>query len=104
MVYLCLLVRFFKVFSAMTKGNSHPFHKHGEAWIGQVHGRKLWWFLPPETQPIPEKVNACDYLTGKVPIPEGTFTSLQEPGDFMWLPKNWYHATCALEDWSVGVG
>merc|ERR1712194_215670 len=31
-------------------------------------------------------------------------TVLQNPGDTVFVPKDWWHATCALDDWTVAVG
>lgn len=93
----------FSVFSVLRKGQSHSFHKHGESWIAAAAGYKVWWFLPPD-KPVPRKVNACHYLTGKEELPPGTTTCVQLPGTIIWFPKDWYHATCALSDWTVGIG
>jgi len=93
----------FSVFSVLRKGQSHSFHKHGESWIASAAGYKVWWFLPP-TQETPEKVNACLYLTGKAKPPPGTTSCVQSPGTIIWFPKDWYHATCALTEWTAGIG
>jgi cyclopropane fatty-acyl-phospholipid synthase-like methyltransferase len=93
----------FEVFSAVGRLKSHPFHKHGESWLGQVEGRRMWWFLPPSA-PKPERANACLYMTGEVPLPPGAVSCVQNPGEVVWFPKDWYHATCALDEWTVGIG
>lgn len=94
----------FQVFSAVAKDRSHTFHKHGESWLGQVEGRRMWWFLPPDVTAKPDRVSACEYLAGTAKPPEGAISCLQEPGDIVWFPKDWYHATCALDEWTVGIG
>lgn len=94
----------FQVFSGVPKGRSHSFHKHGESWLGQVEGRRMWWFLPPSAETPPTKINACEYMTGTAKPPEGALSCVQEPGDIIWFPKDWYHTTCALDEWTVGIG
>ncbi|KAG7362824.1 methyltransferase domain containing protein [Nitzschia inconspicua] len=94
----------FEVFSALTVNQSHSFHKHGESWLGQVEGRRHWWFLPPTTNPAPRRINACGYLNGKAELPSNAISFTQHPGDVVWFPKDWYHATCALDEWTVGIG
>ena len=93
----------FQVFSAMEQGSSHPFHFHDAAWLGEVAGTRLWFLLPPGTK-ISAKVNGCDYLLGKANIPQAAQACVQQAGEVMYLPPKWIHATCALENWSVGVG
>lgn len=97
-------IKGFQVFSVVGFRKSHSFHRHGESWLGQVEGRRQWWFLPPETSPPPPRVGACGYLTGESELPPGTTTIIQEPGTIIWFPKDWYHATCALDEWSLGIG
>lgn len=92
----------FQIMSIVPKGTGHSFHKHGESWLGQVKGRRQWWFLPPGSEF--DRVNACKYLDGEEVPPDGAMTVVQEPGDVMWFPTNWYHSTCALDEWTIGVG
>ena len=95
----------FHVFSAMMKGSFHGFHKHDDAHITLIHGRKMWWFLPPSTT-TPSKENPCLFLMDKQrnALPKETLSVIQQPGDTIFVPKKWYHATCALDDWTVAVG
>lgn len=93
----------FHVFSAMVQGSFHGFHKHNEAHIYQIHGRKMWWFLPPDTLQ-PSKENPCLFLTNNELLNENALSVLQQPGDTIQVPKHWWHATCALDDWTTAVG
>jgi len=97
-------IKGFEVFSAIGSGNYHSIHAHGESWLGQVSGRRMWWFLPPNASPKPDRVDACGYLTGEHEPPAGTQTCIQNPGEIIWFPKDWLHATCALDEWTVGIG
>lgn len=96
-------VNSFAILSTMTRGQSHEFHKHGESWIAQAAGHKVWYFLPPTVE-RPTKVNACGYLDGTVTPPPGITTCTQSPGDVIWFPKDWYHATCSLSEWNIAIG
>lgn len=98
----------FNFFSGMKKGSYHGFHFHDESHIYQIHGRKMWWFAPPSAD-RPTKANPCHFLTGgnddKANIlPQNVISVLQRPGDTIFVPKGWYHATCAIDDWTVAVG
>jgi cyclopropane fatty-acyl-phospholipid synthase-like methyltransferase len=93
----------FQVLSIVPKSKSHSFHKHGETWLGQVEGRRMWWFLPPSAEKTP-RVNACNYMDGTENPPNEAISCVQEPGDVIWFPADWYHATCAMDDWTVGIG
>ncbi|KAL7552988.1 hypothetical protein ACHAWF_016228 [Thalassiosira exigua] len=97
-----------KIFSVLMRGSSHRFHMHDETWLGQIAGSRLWFLAPPSTNkglrepPVP----ACDYLSGRAALPdvEGIMACVQRPGEVMYFPPYWYHATCGLEEWNVGVG
>lgn len=59
----------FRVFGIHTFGSSHRLHNHRDAWIGQVAGRKAWWFVPPNEYSLVEKgaserPNACAFMEG----------------------------------------
>ena len=62
--------------------------------------------MPPPDESVDAKPPACDYLTGRAPLPDvpGLMACVQNPGTVMYIPHRWYHATCGLEEWNVGVG
>lgn len=95
-----------KIFSALMQRSSHRFHIHHEAWLGQISGSRLWFLLPPSTSSknVEYKPPACEYLYNRESLPSGAMACIQTPGEVMYLPKNWWHATCGLEEWNVGVG
>ena len=61
----------------------------------QVTGSRLWYFLPPDTRKgvIGPKVNGCDYLLGRAPLPKGATTCVQTQGEVMYFPSQWLHST-----------
>lgn len=96
------------IFSVMMQRSSHRFHVHNEAWLGQVSGSRLWFLLPPTTiiraEDVTYRQPACEYLYNREALPPNAMACVQNPGEVMYLPKNWWHATCGLEEWNVGVG
>jgi hypothetical protein len=95
-----------KIFSAMMQRSAHRFHVHKDAWLGQVSGSRMWFLLPPSTpfSAVEKPPPACEYLYNREALPNGAMMCIQNPGEVMYLPKNWWHATCGLEEWNVGVG
>ena len=90
----------FRVVSAGRQNASHSFHSHGSSYLLQLHGKKQWWFLPPTTPPV-ERTSACKYFEKR---PPQSLTCLQHPGDLIFVPSQWLHATCMVDQWGVGVG
>eukprot|EP00956_Cyclotella_meneghiniana_P003833 scaffold4616_cov29-Cyclotella_meneghiniana.AAC.2 len=95
-----------KIFSVVMRRSSHRFHIHDEAWLGQVSGSRLWFLLPPSTSKdeLVHKPPACEYLYNRETLPSNAMACIQNAGEVMYLPKDWWHATCGLEEWNVGVG
>jgi len=101
-----------------TVANGHGFHFHSAVFHTQVVGRKMWYLHPPlEDQESGEQglrkddgsyeyaSNACTYLDPMSgPPPNGTLSYFAMPGDTVVLPKNWWHGTCALDEWTMGTG
>jgi len=79
--------------------------QHGVAWLGLVAGAKLWHIAPPD---LPRPSNReCDN-GGKVDwalaASEGVEHCVMKPGEVIFVPDDWWHATCNLETYTVGVG
>eukprot|EP00747_Dinoflagellata_sp_TGD_P206410 gnl/TRDRNA2_/TRDRNA2_80125_c0_seq1.p1 gnl/TRDRNA2_/TRDRNA2_80125_c0~~gnl/TRDRNA2_/TRDRNA2_80125_c0_seq1.p1 ORF type:complete len:541 (-),score=89.26 gnl/TRDRNA2_/TRDRNA2_80125_c0_seq1:115-1737(-) len=82
-----------------------PFHEHEAAWLWLVHGRKQWFLLPPGS--IPDGATrwktTWQWLTGggrrEITLPsasgalEGMLQCVQEPGEVVFVPRLWQHAT-----------
>lgn len=75
---------------------------HGFAWIGLVAGAKLWYVSPPTSErfgaPSCADRASIEVLGGEVTH------CLQRPGEVMVVPTAWWHATCNLGEFTLGVG
>jgi hypothetical protein len=100
------------VFTGQSVGGGLTMHQHGEAWIGQVGGRKLWFLQPPDdfyplsTDPNSE-YGSCSYIDvvkDNEDARRRTIACVQSEGEVLWLPELWWHGTCALDAWTIGVG
>lgn len=111
------------VFAMDGLATGHGMHKHGEAWLAQVSGRKVWWLAPPAQadanhipgirQPFPHKEMSeaeggwpCAWLLNNtLAISAGNVhRCVQRPGDVMLVPDGWWHMTCSLDEFNVAVG
>eukprot|EP00040_Diaphanoeca_grandis_P030154 m.177793 g.177793 ORF g.177793 m.177793 type:complete len:589 (+) comp31910_c0_seq2:233-1999(+) len=96
-----------------------PFHNHAAAWQTVISGEKLFFFLPPLTKEswghaLPreraDKLLSKLFLATSVDLIRSKITEAMvelkldkqtiglqhcvvQPGDVIWIPCNWYHAT-----------
>ena len=91
-------------------GNGVAPERHGTAWFTSVRGRKRWVMWPPELSITPDpamppsgecKVRLPNTSSGHSPSP--LVCDVNE-GETMWVPAQWWHETCSLDDFTVGVG
>lgn len=75
---------------------------HGFSWLGLAAGAKLW-FLANSTQPRPPNPR-CDRSIDALPVLKDTCRVVQLPGETMIVPTAWWHATCNLANWTIGIG
>eukprot|EP00928_Gymnodinium_smaydae_P012484 TRINITY_DN14520_c0_g1_i2.p1 TRINITY_DN14520_c0_g1~~TRINITY_DN14520_c0_g1_i2.p1 ORF type:complete len:462 (-),score=45.66 TRINITY_DN14520_c0_g1_i2:61-1446(-) len=92
-------------FLSLARRNQHnPFHAHEHNWFAQVQGSKRWYVLEPKSKPRGSldlsdvELDLCDETLFKS-FPRCTL----EPGQLLYLPSQYTHGTCALEDLNVGV-
>lgn len=91
-------------------GSGVAFHKHGTAWLALQQGRKRWWLYPPQGPPkeaydavalcpasqLPEVISHLSPKHRPIEI-------LQQPGDVVFVPALWWHATYDDEP-TLGIG
>ena len=93
-------------------GSGVGFHRHGEAWNAVVFGRKRWFLYPPTTQSsllgidFDLDLDGLGWYRRYLPLLEGTplapLECITGPGEVLYLPGDWYHATLNVAD-TIGI-
>jgi len=89
-----------------------PPENHPASWFAVVKGKKRWVLLPPSAGtgksggPGTEPPNVMQGDQKCVPKnkPLDALHCDQQEGDVIWVPSYWWHETCGLEDFSIGLG
>jgi hypothetical protein len=85
-------------------------HQHSASIFLLVHGRKRWWFMPPDATPPPDLLGSVlgnDALqrwnwehvegnSGSWGEVNGLTFCDQAPGDIMYIPGQWHHGTSGV--------
>lgn len=88
-------------------GSGLPFHRHSATWQTLVNGRKAWFVVPPVHMgdaladvvgPYLFPPDAWDNRVRGKPLGERPLRCVQYPGDQLYLPKMWWHATMNLDE------
>lgn len=101
-----------------------PMHAHGDTWLALTHGAKLWLTFEPGELPTRNVSISEQLLTRRLAVQnaatvletaaadgelaallslEGLHVCVQQPGETVYLPSLWHHATANLGE-AVGVG
>eukprot|EP00929_Paragymnodinium_shiwhaense_P082822 TRINITY_DN43835_c0_g1_i1.p1 TRINITY_DN43835_c0_g1~~TRINITY_DN43835_c0_g1_i1.p1 ORF type:complete len:525 (+),score=117.26 TRINITY_DN43835_c0_g1_i1:41-1615(+) len=86
--------------------SSSPSHQHQENWFKQLHGRKLWVVAESENEAAGKALKAnspCEFQSPRK-LPKGVRRCLLNAGEVIYLPPQWHHGTCNLEEFNLGVG
>merc|ERR1712046_127462 len=78
--------------------------QHNCAWLGLVSGAKLWYLGAPHLSEPTNPSCTKHELDGVIAANEGVIRMLQLPGEIIWFPDGWWHATCNFGDYTVGMG
>jgi hypothetical protein len=87
-----------------------PWHSHGATWLAGIVGRKRWFLYPPGEARGPLRGHplrsAAGWATQTLPRlrpDERPLTCIQQPGEVVYLPSIWAHATVNIDD-VVAIG
>ena len=75
---------------------------HGFTWIGLLLGKKIWYVAPPDVEKPKEP--KCSRIVDENEAIPNTLKCLQHSGEIFVLPTAWWHATCNLEYYGIGIG
>ena len=89
-----------------------PLHSHGATWLALLVGSKLWYLYPPHE--LPARAHATlgvatmrawreKRLLEELPAAERPMACTQRPGELLWLPPAWHHATINV-GYTIAVG
>jgi len=91
-------------FTLGRNGTGSGGHSHEEAWVAQISGRKVWILAPHQVNVPSMAVLPCNLLEARHSWPQGTLSCEVRPGEVIYVPDDWYHATCNLDDFTLGIG
>jgi len=90
-------------------GSGFPFHQHGEAILQLMTGRKRWWLLDAGKTPPSgyrydmSQLKWVQQMLGKLPESVKPWTCTQEPGEILYVPDGFWHATLNIGE-TLAVG
>lgn len=99
-------------------GTGHGLHRHYASWSAQVMGSKSWYLMPPRIgngsywqveawnlytgfphEEYPRLANSyCGYKPYRQLYRDNLKFCVQGPGEAVFVPDFWWHATCSLND------
>ena len=89
------------VLSMMGKSSGVEFFAHVATWLGLVRGQKHWMLKASETEK-PGEPSCGDHE--KDLARTDVIHCVQQPGEIIYFPQGWWHATCNMEDFTLAVG
>jgi len=95
------------------RGSGLPFHQHTQTWQGLAFGRKGWYVVPSDrmSASLDELVGTFAYpvrawhdKVKHLPVGQRPLYCEQNPGEIIWIPDRWWHATINLMDFTLARG
>jgi len=91
-----------------------PPENHPSSWFAAISGRKRWVLNPPSagtgrsggygTEPPEVMGRSGKSLCVPKFKQKGSLMCDQREGDIFWVPDFWWHETCGLDPFSIGIG
>ena len=93
-----------------------PPENHPSSWFAVIKGTKRWVLMPPNAGSSrnggpgtePPSVMNQRFGKGKMCVPNNkpmyALHCDQQEGDMIWVPDYWWHETCGLDNFSIGLG
>jgi len=93
-----------------------PPENHPSSWFAVIKGKKRWVLRPPDagtsrsggpgTEPpgVMQRWRDPSGLCMPASKPVDALHCDQAEGDVIWVPDYWWHETCGLEEYSIGMG
>lgn len=94
-------------------GSGLPFHRHASTWQLQLMGRKEWHLVPPGrmagalADAVGPWVYPPDAFAREVadrPLGLRPIRCTQKPGEVLYFPHQWWHATVNLDELTLSWG
>jgi|EP00908_Phaeocystis_cordata_P015499 hypothetical protein len=94
-------------------GSGLPFHRHEITWQLQIIGRKVWHLVPPGAMsgelaqtvgPFLYPTSAWSSAVRAMPLGRRPLRCLQHPGQVIYLPGSFWHATENVDSFGVAYG
>lgn len=92
-------------FGIGNRGSGVQWHVHGPGFSEALHGRKHWILYPhkPDYNPDYTSRHWMEYTYPNLSKKELPYECTLEPGDAVYFPDDWYHATINLDPYTAFV-
>ena len=92
-------------FGIGNRGSGVQWHVHGPGFSEALHGRKHWVLYPHKPVYNPDKLSRhwMEYTYTSLAEKDLPYECTLEPGDAIYFPNGWYHATINLDRYTAFV-